>query len=68
MEDPDLWKMMGRVAGPLIAVLLGALVAYGVQGERHQRSKGDTGTSRDKPSLLRELADRLKDPNKPTGR
>jgi len=67
MEDSDLWKMIGKIAGPLITVLLGALVAYGVQRE-HQRSKDGTGKDTDKPSLLREVSDRLKDPNKPTGR
>lgn len=59
--------MIGKIAGPLLTVLLGALVAYGVQREC-QRTKGDTSNSKDKPSFLRELSDRLKDPNKPTGR
>lgn len=66
MDDPDFWKMMGKIAGPIITILLGALVAYGVQRERH-RTKDGTGKATEKPSLLRELADRLKDPNKPTG-
>lgn len=66
MGDSDLWKMIGKIAGPLLTVLLGALVAYGVQRER-QRTKDGPGKATEKPSLLREVAERLKYPNKPTG-
>jgi hypothetical protein len=67
MEDPAFGRMIGKLIGPCLVLLLGALVAYAVQRER-QRSKNDTRMLKDKPSFLREVRDRLKDPNKPTGR
>lgn len=61
---------MGKGFGMLIylglVVLLGALVAYAVKRER-QKSAPPQERPADKPSLIQELRDRLKDPNKPTG-
>lgn len=61
---------MGKGFGMLIylslVVLLGALVAYAVKRERHNSMPPKTPPA-DKPSLLKEVGDRLKDPYKPTG-
>lgn len=63
--------MLGLGLGKLIymglVVLLGALVAHSVKREQHKSTPPEKRPA-DKPSFVQELIDRLKDPNKPTGR
>jgi hypothetical protein len=58
-------QALGYLGYLCLVILLGALVAYAAKRER-QRSKKDGDSPEDKPSFLRELRDRLKDPYKPT--
>lgn len=62
---------MGKGFGMLIylclVALLGAIVAYAVKREK-QKSVPPQKPPEDKPSFVKELSERLKDPYKPTGR